>query len=108
MVDEILPAEVEEQLGEVQIIDIRPREQFKRGHIPGAVNIPMGELPQRIDDHDWDDEVVVACPIGQSSVQAARLIESYEAVDDDARIASMAGGYEEWKSDLETGTEEET
>jgi rhodanese-related sulfurtransferase len=108
MVDEIPPEAVEEKLDEVQVVDIRSREQFERGHIPGAVNIPMGELPRQIDDHDWDEEVVVACPIGQSSVQAARLIESYEAVDDDARVASMAGGYKEWESDLETGTEDET
>jgi len=107
MVDEIPPETVEEQLDDVQVIDIRPREQFERGHIPGAVNIPMGALPRQIEDHDWGEEVVVACPIGQSSVQAARLIESYEAVDDDATVASMAGGYEAWESDLETGAEDE-
>jgi len=106
MVEEIPPAAVAEQLDDVQVIDIRREEQFEQGHIPGAVNIPMAELPQRIDDHEWGDNVVVACPIGQSSVQAARLIESYESVEDDASVASMAGGYEEWEHDLETGTDE--
>lgn len=45
--------------------------------------------------------MVCACPVGQSSVQAAMLIESYEGVDDDVVVASMAGGYEEWAFELE-------
>lgn len=104
MVEEVTPDEVAAKLDDgVQVVDIRMPEQYERGHIPGAINIPMPELPQRVGEYDWDDEVVVACPIGQSSVQAAKLISSFEAVDDDARVASMAGGYEEWDGDLERG-----
>ncbi|QHS16280.1 rhodanese-like domain-containing protein [Halopenitus persicus] len=104
MVEEISPEDVESKLDDedVQIVDIRGPGQFKRGHIPGAINIPMSDLPSRIDEHEWGDEIVVTCPIGQSSVQAARLISSFEAVDDDARVASMAGGYREWDGELET------
>lgn len=109
MVSELTPAEVKAKLegGDVQILDTRPPEAFERGHIPGAFNIPLTDLPQRIAEVDWGDDVVVACPIGQSSVQAARLIESYEGVDGDAKIASMAGGYEAWEYELETGSADE-
>jgi rhodanese-related sulfurtransferase len=62
----------------------------------------MAELPRRVDEVEWGDDVVVACPIGQSSIQAARLIGSYEGVDDDSSVRSMAGGYDEWEYDLET------
>jgi hypothetical protein len=31
-------------------IDVRPRDQFEQGHIPGAINIPLSELPAR-----WTD-----------------------------------------------------
>jgi rhodanese-related sulfurtransferase len=104
MVEEISPEDVESKLDDedVQIVDIRGPGQFKRGHIPGALNIPMNDLPSRIDEHEWGDEIVVTCPIGQSSIQAAKLISSFEAVDDDARVASMAGGYREWDGELET------
>ena len=106
MVEEVTPAEVEAKLDDddVQIVDIRRPGRFERGHIPGAINIPMTELPQRVDEHEWGDEVVVACPIGQSSVQAAKLIRSFEEVDENAEVASMAGGYEEWDGPLASDT----
>lgn len=103
MVEELTPDEVREKLDEedVQVIDIRPADQYEAGHIPGAVNIPMHELPQRVDEFDWGDDVVVACPIGQSSVQAAKLIGSFEGVSEDADVRSMSGGYQEWEYELE-------
>jgi len=110
MVEEITPEEVKRKIDggeETQIIDIRPAEQFERGHIPGAKNIPMGDLPRRIEEVDWGDDVVVACPIGQSSVQAARLIGSYEGVEDSEEVKSMAGGYDAWEYELETGPDAE-
>ncbi|MFB6092147.1 MAG: rhodanese-like domain-containing protein [Haloquadratum sp.] len=103
-VEEISPDEVKRKLDAdepVQVIDIRSPDQFAAGHIPGAENVPMHELPQRIEDVDWKDDVVVACPVGQSSVQAARLIESFEGIGEETRVRSMAGGYDAWEYDLE-------
>lgn len=107
MVDEVTTAELKQKLesdNPVQVIDIRPPAAFEQGHIPGAVNLPMTELPSRVDEFDWEDDIVVACPIGQSSVQAARLISSFEGVDDDAAVRSMAGGYDAWDDELEQGS----
>ena len=109
MVEEISTDEVEEKLDDdnVQIVDIRNEHHFAAGHIPGAINIPLHRLPREIPEYDWGEEIVVACPIGQSSIQAARLIGSYEGVTADARVASMAGGYEEWSGDLERSESQE-
>lgn len=109
MVEEITPDELKEKLetDSVQVVDIRQPEEFERGHVPGAINVPMAELPARIDEHEWSDDVVVACPVGQSSIQAARLIGSYEGADADA-VSSMKGGYEAWTYDLETPEETES
>jgi len=61
-------------------------------------------IPSQVPDIEWDDtDVVCACPVGQSSKQAAMLISSYEGVEEDVLVASMAGGYEEWDFELETG-----
>jgi rhodanese-related sulfurtransferase len=104
MVEEITPEELHERLesgDEPQIIDIRDPNSFAAGHIPGAVNVPMHELPSRIDEIEWADDVVVTCPIGQSSIQAARLIGSYEGVEDADAVRSMKGGYDAWEYELE-------
>lgn len=106
VVEEYSPEEVREKLasGDVQIVDIREPAAFERGHVPGAINLPLQDLPRRVDDVDWGREVVFVCPIGQSSVQAARLLRSFEGVDDEVTVASMAGGYKRWDSELETGS----
>jgi rhodanese-related sulfurtransferase len=103
MVEEMDPATLAEKLAhdeDVQVVDIRPERQFERGHIPGADNLPFPSLPQRVEAVDWDEEVVVACPKGESSRQAARLIESYEGLPADARVCNLTGGYREWDGDL--------
>lgn len=104
MVEEISPAALHERLerdDDVQVIDIRPPFAFGQGHIPGAVNVPFDRFAREIDELEWTGDVVVACPQGESSLQAARLLESYEGVPDDARIANLAGGYLAWDYDLE-------
>jgi len=104
MVEEITPDDLKGRLengDSPQIVDIRDPEEYAEGHIPGAINVPMSELPSRVGEIDWDDDVVVACPIGQSSIQAARLIGSFEGVEDADSVRSMAGGYDAWEYELE-------
>lgn len=105
MVEEREPDEVKAALetGEdLQIVDIRQSDEYARGHLPGAVNLPLDRLPAEVQDYEWGDDILVVCPVGESSIQAARLLQSYEGVDADARVASMAGGYAAWDHELET------
>ena len=104
MVGEISADELHERLeaGEsIQVIDVRPQDAYRRGHIPGAENVPITRFTEAIDDYDWSDEIVVACPHGESSRQAARLLEAYEAIGDGTRIANLVDGYEGWEYDLD-------
>ncbi len=95
--------DLQEDGEDVRIVDIRNPARFERGHIPGSENVPFGELPQVIPEFDGADHIVTVCPKGKSSIQAARLITSYEGTAD-ATVESMAGGLNEWaeKYDLET------
>jgi rhodanese-related sulfurtransferase len=54
------------------IIDVRSRREFDSGHIPGAVNIPHGELIGRLDElgTERDREIVVYCEGGGRSTTA--------------------------------------
>jgi rhodanese-related sulfurtransferase len=103
---EIDPEEVERTLGEDDpvVVDIRSPAAFEQGHIPGSRNIPFGELPDEVESLTDADHVVTVCPHGKASVQAARLIGSYEGTAD-TRVDSMAGGLSEWSGDLETGND---
>lgn len=100
MTREVTPEMVWNRLEELDVIDIRTPQEFRDGCVPGAVNIPFGELTSRLGEREWGDEVVVVCRHGNSSVQAARLIEAYEGAGDEL-VASMEGGYLDWDYRLE-------
>lgn len=115
MDDEISAAELEDLLdsdGAVRVIDTRAPGAFAHGHIPGSENVPFGELTARIEEFNGDERVVTVCPHGEASVQAARLIDSYEGFS--GRVESLACGVEGWEYGLEaddggkSGTETET
>lgn len=104
---EISTEEVRELLDDEDppvVVDIRDPTAFERGHIPGSRNIPFGELPTRVAELGDADRVVTVCPHGKASVQAARLIKSFEGTAD-ARVESMEGGLEEWEWDLDRDAE---
>jgi rhodanese-related sulfurtransferase len=80
------------------IVDIRSPEAFAEGHLPDSENVPLADLPQRIDDIADADEVVTVCPHGKASVKAARIVGAYQ--DFDGRVVSLAGGLEAWDGPL--------
>jgi rhodanese-related sulfurtransferase len=102
---EIDPDEVASRLDEdgLRVVDVRSPGAFARGHIPGSVNVPFDELPGRVDELVDAEHVVTVCPHGEASVQAARLVASFEGTGD-ARVESMAGGLEAYAGELSTGT----
>lgn len=55
--------ELEERLrqGETTVIDVRPRDEYEAGHVPGARNMPLEDLERRIGELDPDTEVVAYC-----------------------------------------------
>jgi len=50
--------------GNVLILDVRDREEYEKGHFPGAVNFPLDELPFRLDEIDKKKEIVTHCISG--------------------------------------------
>lgn len=100
MVTEVSPADVADRLddpdAEVDLVDVREREDFDEAHVPGADNVPLDELEDAVDDREWGDEVVVSCYAGKTSVPAAKLVNAAT----DARAVSMAGGFAAWDGDV--------
>jgi rhodanese-related sulfurtransferase/biotin operon repressor len=47
--------------GEATLLDVRPDEEWAASHLPGAIHIPLGELPVRLDELPRDHEVIAYC-----------------------------------------------
>lgn len=56
------------------LIDVRTPAEFSSGHIPGAINISVETLEQRLSEVSGDVPVVVYCRSGNRSAQAARIL----------------------------------
>jgi rhodanese-related sulfurtransferase/DNA-binding transcriptional ArsR family regulator len=59
--------------GLVTVLDVRPADEFALGHVPGALNIPIGQIERRLADFDPDQEIVAYC-------RGPYCVLSYEAV----------------------------
>ncbi|WP_262179629.1 rhodanese-like domain-containing protein [Haloarcula laminariae] len=86
---------------DARIIDIRSPAAFRRGHIPGSENVPLGSLVDSVERFDDVERVVTVCPKGKSSVQAARLIASYEGFT--GRVESFEPGLSGWDGPFDDG-----
>jgi rhodanese-related sulfurtransferase len=75
------------------LVDVRTPEEFSSGHIKGAVNIPVQELSQRLDEVAIEKPVVLYCRSGNRSAQAATILDQagYSGVYD-------LGGIGDWQS----------
>jgi rhodanese-related sulfurtransferase len=62
--------------GEVTLLDVRPDEEYRAGHIPGALSIPVAELKGRLAELPKKPEIVAYCrgPWCVMAVQAAALL----------------------------------
>jgi rhodanese-related sulfurtransferase len=91
----ILPSELKQRLlnGEqLTIIDVREDEEVAAGMIPGAVHIPLGELPERHEEIPQAGEIILVCRSGNRSGKAFGYLESlgYKG------LKNMTGGMLEW------------
>ena len=70
--------------GAVTVLDVRPLEEFKAGHVAGALSIPLRELKMRLSDLPRDQEVVAYCrgPYCVLSVEAVEILraEGFQAI----------------------------
>lgn len=63
------------------IIDVRTRGEFSGGHVAGSVNIPLDEIPVRMDELDtMNAPLILCCASGMRSSQAAHFL-SRQGID---------------------------
>lgn len=81
--------------GEVTVLDVRPRDEYEAGHIPGALSVPVDELERRLERLPADREVVAYCrgPYCIYSVQAVRALRG-----SGRKARLLAVGFPDWRA----------
>jgi rhodanese-related sulfurtransferase len=76
------------------ILDVREPEEFARGHVPKAVNLPQGDLATRLAEVPRDRPVMTICQSGSRSLRSAQFLRQ-QGFD---QVVSVAGGTAAWRA----------
>jgi len=78
------------------VLDIREHNDFKNGHIPGSINIPLAKIGERVAELHKSREkpVIVVCKMGQSATSVTKRLKE----DGFAEVYRLGGGLLEWQS----------
>jgi molybdopterin/thiamine biosynthesis adenylyltransferase/rhodanese-related sulfurtransferase len=81
--------------GDTAVVDVRERDEWDEGHLPGAVHVPRGNLESRIEAAvpDKARPVLLYCASGNRSAFAAKSLEELGYTN----VVSLAGGFTDWK-----------
>ena len=81
--------------GTAMALDVRPSDEFEKGHLKGALNIPLDDLERRLADLPQDKEIIAYC-------RGPYCVLSFEAVatlrEKGYRVYRLDGGYPDWKT----------
>ncbi len=77
--------------GDLRLVDVREPRELAEASIPGAVHIPLGQLPARIGELDPDLKYAFVCRTGKRSVAATRI-----AAKAGLDAANVRGGVTAW------------
>ena len=70
------------------LVDVRTENEYKKGHVDGAINIPVDELRERLHELDRSKTIVVYCRVGYRGYIADRILSQ-----NGFRVLNITGGY---------------
>lgn len=79
---------------DVVILDVREDYEYAEGHIPGAMLLPLGQIPNRLAEIPKDKTVIAVCRSGNRSNQATQFLRQ-QGFDN---VHNMTGGMNSWSS----------
>jgi sulfur-carrier protein adenylyltransferase/sulfurtransferase len=94
--NEALTQQRQQEQDEVVLVDVREKNEWDEGYIPGALHVPRGFLELRIEEAipDKSKKVVLYCAGGTRSLYAGLTLKQMGYED----VISLAGGYGQWKN----------
>ena len=92
--------------GEAVVLDVRGSNEYREGHVPGALHIPLGYLEERIDEVPQDRPLLVHCLSGFRSSIATSILHAHGRTG----TMNLTGGWQAWSAagnPIERGVKEE-
>ena len=80
----------------LNIIDVREDEEVAQGIIPGAKHIPLGQIPERLDELNKNEHYYMVCRSGGRSGRACDFL-----IQNGYNVTNMAGGMLDWEGETE-------
>ena len=76
------------------VLDVRPRQEYEAGHIPGAISVPLEHLEARLDELDPQVEIVAYCrgPLCLLAPQAVATLQQHGR-----KARCLEDGMPEWR-----------
>ena len=88
-IDNILYTQLKDMNENQVILDVRTEEELEDGTIEGAINIPVDDLRERLDELDKTKEYIVSCAVGVRAHTACRILIQ----NGFKNVKNLAGGY---------------
>lgn len=82
-----------------RVLDVREDWELAQASLPGAVHIPMGQIPKRYQELDSTQAWVVVCHHGMRSLQVAQFLASKGFT----AVSNLAGGIDAWAEQVDPG-----
>jgi hydroxyacylglutathione hydrolase len=80
--------------GQALVLDVRNKDEWNSGHIPGALHIPLGELPARMAELPREREVIIHCQGGGRAAIGASVL----AANGITNVKNLEAGFSAWAS----------
>jgi rhodanese-related sulfurtransferase len=74
------------------VLDVRTADEYAQGHLKGAINIPLSDLPVQIGEFDRNRPILVYCRTGVRSAQASTILVNSGFT----QVYDMEGGLDAW------------
>lgn len=92
-IGEISPQDL--SAGFALLIDVREPDEYRVGHVPGAINVPLSELPDRVADCTSAATVHLVCQSGGRSLRACEFLSAQPGASG-TTFVNVSGGTKGW------------
>ena len=102
LIEDITPRDLAARLGEEQrplLLDVREAWELSIARIDPSMHMPMNDVPDRLDELNPDQEIVVLCHHGRRSRQVVAFLKQSGF----RQVLNLGGGIDAWSTEVDQG-----